>query len=268
MIKHTKAGKTVFNTFEKKVNEGLFTEEIFSKKIEEASKLAEEMPYVTLTMRNRGIIAPDEGTAPIIHVFRPNLQAQDVAHHLGKLDKMTVHSTDERAQSTIEYLYRTSPNIHMRLKKIGKTFMDFAEAFTESAMIESAYYTILSGKGLPPMVERRIKTAMMKRLINNEWDFRRIVEECGVSVKDNLALFQFADEMEIKEIMQDIVADDPYFNRRKAQIDKFVEINSEQSINTPQTMSEKFAFEVMARLSKKYPAMAEKVFTTNNRPNM
>src|SRR5690625_2420791 len=103
MIKHTKAGKTVFNTFEKKVNEGLFTEEIFSKKIEEASKLAEEMPYVTLTMRNRGIIAPDEGTAPIIHVFRPNLQAQDVAHHLGKLDKMTVHSADERAQSTIEY---------------------------------------------------------------------------------------------------------------------------------------------------------------------
>src|SRR5690625_2091076 len=146
--------------------------------------------------------------------------------------------------------------------------MEFAEAFTDAGTIAPGYYTILSGKGLHPMVERRIKTAMVKRMINNEWVFRRIVPECGVSVKDNLALFQFADEMEIKEIMQDIVADEPYFNRRKAQIDKFVEINSEQSIKTPQTMSEKFAFEAMARLSKKYPAMAEKVFTTNNQPIM
>lgn len=259
MVKLTKAGKVVFETFETKISDDIFTEAVLNKKIDEASKLAEEMPYVTLPMRDKGILTKDEGTAPIIHVFRPNLQAQDVAYHLGKLDKMTIHSTDERAQSSIEYIYKTSPNIHERLRKKGKTFSEFADAYTESALIESAYYTLLSGMKLPSLVERRIKTAMMKRLINNEYDFRKVVEACGISIRDNLALFQFAEEMEIKEIMQNIVSNDPYFNRRKGQIDEFVEINSAQSIKAPQTMTEKFAFEVMKRLSKKYPALARKI---------
>lgn len=253
-------GGLVHREFEKRLDSSLFTEENFKKQIEEGSKIVEEKPFVTLTFRDKGIIGPSEGTAKIIHTFRPNIWAQDYAHGIGRLDKMTIHTAKERADASIEYLDSTSKGLHKTLKYAGKSLYDFSDCFRESAMIEAAYYTLLSGNELSKEVEKRIETAMMKRLISKDYDFRRIAETCGVDYKDNLAMYQFSKEMDIKEIFTDIVSNDPYFNRRKRQLDIFTEINSQESIKAPQTMTEKAALGIMERLTRKYPAMAKKVF--------
>lgn len=256
-------GGQVLKTFTKKVNDSLFTERRFIEQIDLASKIAENAPFVTWTFREKGILRPHESNIRVISVFKPNLWAQDLAHHKGMLDKMTVHTAEQRAESSVEYVLRTHGTIRDVLRKSGKSIYDFEDAYRESALIEAAYYTILSGATLPIDIERRIKVAIMRRLMISQYDFRKITDEAGVKFSDVKALLQFAEEIEITEILKDMVKNDPYFNRRKNQIDLFAEINSRESIEKPQKMTEKMAESLLTILTKKYPSLAKRVFFSN-----
>jgi len=253
-------GGKVLSSFESKITEGLFSERKFREQIDAGSRLAEEMPFVTQTFRENGILRQGEGNAKIIHVFRPNLWAQDVAYREGKLSKMTIHTSQERADSSVEYVLTHQRGIFDTLRESGKSVYDFSDAFRKSTLIEAAYYTILSGVKIPVDVEKRMKTALMRRLVSADYDFRQVARIAGVEYEDRDSLIQFAEDIELIDLIREAVAEDPYFRRRNEHIESFKEINSAESIKRPQKMSEKMSEGIMRRLVKKYPAMARKIF--------
>lgn len=106
---------------------------------------------------------------------------------------------------------------------------------------------------------KKIDVALMRRALRNESMFKTILRHAGVSETDGLALLQFADEIDLTEILQEIVRLDPYFNRRIGQVELFSEINSEESIKLSHTKTDRFAEELLSRMAKKHPALFRKV---------
>ncbi|MDF1511153.1 hypothetical protein PZE06_23770 [Robertmurraya sp. DFI.2.37] len=260
-IKTTKqiVGKKVFSNFEKMVTREHFTKGLHLTRIEAAAEIVEEMPFVTLPLRDKGIIRKGEGNAHLLHTFRPNLWAQDYAHEIGELGKMTVTTAIERANASVEYVLETSASISRTLKKTGTSDYDFFLAMREAAMIESAYYTRLGGGEMPEQARKKIDVALMRRALRNESMFKTILRHAGVSEIDGLALLQFADEIDLTEILQEILRLDPYFNRRIGQVELFNEINSEESIKLNHTKTDRFAEELLSRMAKKHPALFRKI---------
>lgn len=83
MIKKSNlVGREVFNNFDGllKREKNLFTEENKAEMLKNASTMALQMPYVSLPFREVGIVDKNESIAKILHVFRPNLWAQDYAN--------------------------------------------------------------------------------------------------------------------------------------------------------------------------------------------
>lgn len=252
-------GAKVLANFEKKVTDELFSEKLYNKRIETAAEIAEEMPFVTMPFREHGILRKGERNTKILHIFRPNLWAQDYAYEVGKLDKMTVNTAVERGEAVAGYVLETSPNLRKILADTGTDIYTFFDANREAAMAESAYYTRLGGGKMSETARKKIDTALMRRAIRDESMFKTILKHVGVDEKDGLALFQFSEEMDLTEILQKFVEIDPYYNRRIKKIEKFTEINSEVSITLPQTKTSRFVEELLIRLGRKHPAMIKRI---------
>jgi hypothetical protein len=252
-------GESVFNSFEKEISQDHFKVKKFNERIELAAELAEEKPLVTMTLRDHGILRTGEHNARILHIYRPNLWAQDYAHSVGKLSDMTVNTAIERANASIDYVLRTSKSIRNILKDTGTTEYDLFIAMREGALIESAYYTRLGGAILSEKVRKKIDVAIMRRALRNESMFQTIVKHAEVEESDGQAMLQFSEEMDLTEILTKLVKLDPYFNRRSTNIDAFSEINSEESVKLQQTRSDKFAEELLSRMAKKHPSLFNKI---------
>jgi hypothetical protein len=252
-------GQKVFSSFEKKVTREHFTKGLHLTRIVAAAEIAEEMPFVMMPLRDKGILRKDDRGTHLLHTFQPNLWAQDYAHEVGGLNKMTVSTAVERANASVEYVIETSPHLIRTLKKTGTTDYDFFVAMREAAMIESAYYTRLGGGEIPEQARKKIDVALMRRALRNESMFRTILRHAGVSETDSLALLHFSDEIDLTGILQEIVNIDPYFNRRIGQVELFTEINSEESIKLNHTKTDRFAEELLSRMAKKHPALFRKI---------
>lgn len=252
-------GETVFGKFERTVKNEHLKKETYKEKIMIASEIVEEMPFVTMPLRESGILRKGERNTHLLHTFQPNLWAQDFAHTEGKLGKMTVTTAIERANASTEFVIENSPKLFAHLKKNGRNIYDFAAAMREAAMIESAYYTRLGGGDMPDVAKKRIDTALMRRTMRNESLFRTVLKHAGIDENDGLALLQFADEIDLTEVLQKFVEDDPYFARRNSQVTMYKAINSEQSAKLAQVTMPPFVEEFIARLGRKYPALVKKI---------
>lgn len=257
-----KVGSKVFNSFEKKITSDHFKKELHTSRIVAAAEIAEEMPFVMMPLRDKGILRKGERNTHLLHAFQPNLWAQDYAYEIGRLGKMTVSTAIERAKASVEFILETSPSINKTLKRTGTTAFDFYLAMREAAMIESAYYTRLGGGEIPEQARKKIDIALMRRALRNESMFKTILRHIGVDETDSLALLQFSDEIDLTGILKELVKVDPYFNRRCVQVEMFNEINSEESIKLNQIKSNRFAEELLARMAKKHPALFKKVAKT------
>lgn len=257
-----KVGSKVFNSFEKKITSDHFKKELHTARIVAAAETAEEMPFVMMPLRDKGILRKGERNTHLLHAFQPNLWAQDYAYEIGRLGKMTVSTAIERAKASVEFILETSPSINKTLKRTGTTDFDFYLAMREAAMIESAYYTRLGGGEIPEQARKKIDIALMRRSLRNESMFKTILRHIGVAETDSLALLQFSDEIDLTGILKELVKVDPYFNRRCGQVEMFNEINSEESIKLNQIKSSRFAEELLARMAKKHPALFKKVAKT------
>lgn len=252
-------GKDVFGKFEKTISSPLFTKEKEVERLKLAAELAENMPFVTMPLREYGILEGSQNTH-ILHLFQPNLWAQDYAHSIGELGKMTIATSIERANASAEYKIENSPGLSELLRRQGKTIYEFLQAMREAALIESAYYTRIGGIDMADELKRKIDTALMRRAVKNESMFKTIINHVGVDDKDFSALFQFAEEMDLTECLQKISELDPYFNRRQSQITMFSQIDSEESAKVHVTMrNEAFIDELVAKLYKKHPAAFKKI---------
>lgn len=257
-------GGKVLESFEGKITKDSFNERKFDEQVDLSSKIVEQMPYVTLAFREFGILGRNESNIRILNTFQPNLWAQDVASMNGKLGLMSIHTTQERAESTVEYVLRNYKAIHGILRKKGKTQYDLADTFRYVTMIESSFYTLLSGMNISREAERRIKTALMKRLIKEDSNFRDIALLSDVDLNDGIGLSQFADEIELPDLMKEVTADDPYFARREGIIGQFKTINSRESFRKPERMTDKMAISIIETLMKKFPAAADRVTAQRN----
>lgn len=252
-------GKTVVSSFDSKVTSDLFTKENYLTRLKTAAEVAEEMPFVTLPFREYGILGRNEGNARILHTFQPNLWAQDYAHAVGKLGKMTIHTAGERADAASSYVLNKSKNLVKLLREKGRTPYDFSDAYRLAAFIEAAYYTRLGGGEMSEDIRKKIDTALMRRVIRNESIFQTVLRHNGVDENDATALIQFSDEIDLTGILKDIVSLDPYYNRRSELIDTFTKINSEASVSLPQTRTSRFVEELLMRIGRKHPAMVQRV---------
>src|SRR5690606_2136488 len=177
--------------------------------------------------------------------FQPNLWAQDYAHTIGKLGKMTVSTAIERANASVEYILETSKNIAHTLKRTGTKEYDFYVSMREAAMIESAYYTRLGNGEMPEQARKKIDVALMRRALRNDPMFKAILNHAGVEETDGLALLHFADEIDLTDILRELVKLDPYFNRRNRQVLMFEDINSTESVKINQTKTGAFIEELL-----------------------
>lgn len=252
-------GEKVLTGFERKVTDDMFEQRVYEEKVEVAANIAEEMPFVTMPFREHGILKKGERNTKILHVFQPNLWAQDFAHTVDKLNKMTVHTAVERGEASAGYVLDTSGSIRKILKDTGSSTYNFLDAYREATMIESAYYTRLGGGKMSEGARKKIDTALMRRAIQSESMFKTVLKHVGVDESDGQALLQFSEEMDLTDILQEFVELDPYYNRRTKHIEKFNEINSAHSVTLPHTKTSRFAEELLIRLGRKYPAMVQRV---------
>lgn len=254
-----KVGGEVFGNFNEMIGNNHFKKEVHSEKISLAADLAEEMPFVTLPLVKNGILRKGENNAHILHVYQPNLWTQDYAYTVGELDKMTVSTAIERANASSEYVLKTSRNIKNVLKSRGVTEYDFVTAMRQASMIESAYYTRL-GKGEMTETERRkIDSSLLRRTYRNISLFKTVVDAIGVNGEDRKELFDLSEDIELTEVLQVFVKEDPYFNRRASQIGSFESINSEKSASLRRLNVEGFIEEMVSRAIKNYPSVAKRL---------
>lgn len=247
-------GQAVFADFERKADEKM---EYFDRALQEglfstATALAVEMPFVTQPLRNSGFI--QNSHTEIIHVFRPNLWAQDYAHSINKLDKMSLVTATERAYASADYSYRSSKGLRERLKRLGKTEDEFMNAMRLAALIEAVYYSRIGGLDMGAENNRKADIAIMKRYVNKNSMFERICKKVGVDKNDQLALLQLADTLDLTATLQEIKSNDPYFVRRSELIDMYTKINAEESVKTAATKSEAFLRELFNRILRRKKA--------------
>jgi len=255
-------GKTVYANFEKKVTDGHFKKGLHITRITAAAEIAEEKPFVTMPLRDNGILLAGERNTHLLHTFQPNLWAQDYAHTIGKLGKMTVSTAIERANASVEYILETSKNIAHTLKRTGTKEYDFYVSMREAAMIESAYYTRLGNGEMPEQARKKIDVALMRRALRNDPMFKAILNHAGVEETDGLALLHFADEIDLTDILRELVKLDPYFNRRNRQVLMFEDINSTESVKINQTKTGAFIEELLVRVGRKHPALFKRIAKT------
>jgi hypothetical protein len=251
-------GKVVFEKFDRNLSDSLFTKQKELERLSQAATLAEQMPMVMMPLREHGILKGNN-TAHVLHLFQPNLWAQDYAHSVGQLGKMTVATSLERANASAEYKLETSDSLIELLRKQGKTAYDFLDSMREAALIESALYTRASGAEMDKSNARKIDTAFMRRAIRNDSMFRTILKHIGADEKDGMALLQFAEEIDLAGCLQKLSKYDAYLARRDVQIDFFTKINSEESIKYKTLSSNAFVDELIKRLYKKHPAAFKKI---------
>lgn len=250
-------GREVFTRFDKSITDSLFTKEKEQERISQAAKLAEQMPFVTMPLREKGILT-GTNTAHILHLYQPNLWAQDFAHEVSQLNKMTIVTAIERSDASAEFKLETSKSLNEILRRQRKTVHDFLNAMREAALIESAYYTRISGAEMSEDDRKKIDTAIMRRAVKNEYLFKTILNQIGVDDSDFVALLQFSDEIDLTDCLKKVSECDPYFNRRKAQIESFT-INSEYSASFGAIRTNAFVDELVTRLYKKHPAAFKKI---------
>lgn len=255
-------GKTVFTNFEKKITDNHFKKGLHMARITAAAEIAEEKPFVTMPLRDNGILLSGERNTHLLHTFQPNLWAQDYAYTIGKLGKMTVSTAIERANASVEYVLETSKNVAQTLKRTGTSEYDFFIAMREAAMIESAYYTRLGNGEMPEQSRKKIDTALMRRALRNDPMFKAILKHAGVEETDGLALLHFADEIDLTGILRELVKLDPYFNRRDRQVEMFEDINSTESVKLNQTKTSAFIEELLIRVGRKHPALFKRIAKT------
>src|SRR5690606_35702176 len=219
-------GKTVFTNFEKKITDNHFKKGLHMTRITAAAEIAEEKPFVTMPLRDNGILLAGERNTHLLHTFQPNLWAQDYAHTIGKLGKMTVSTAIERANASVEYILETSKNIAHTLKRTGTKEYDYYVSMREAAMIECIY------------------------------------KLAGVDETDGLALLHFADEIDLTDLLRELVKLDPYFNRRNRQVLMFEDINSTESVKINQTKTGAFIEELLVRVGRKHPALFKRIAKT------
>jgi hypothetical protein len=234
-----KVGEEVYNSFEKKISRKTFDEATESMRLTQASELAKEMPLVTMPLRENGVIPKGRNTA-YLHVYQPNLWAQDFAYTVDGLNKMTVATAVERANAATEYKLEKSKSINMMLRKVGKRPEDLLDGMQKAALIESAYVSRLSGEQMDETAARNIDIALMKRAIKNESMLTTITRHLGVDKNDPIAILQISRTLDLTGCLQEIVHTDPYI--------------SEKSVKLASLKSDDFALELVTRLMKKKKA--------------
>lgn len=247
-------GKSVLKTFEQLVakNEKVRDEQFQKSMLQHAAKLAEEMPFVTQAFRNNGILTGTHNE--IVFVFRPNLWAQDYAHDVGALEKMSVYTAAERGHAAAQHVLETSPGLREYLRKRSRSDQDFMKSMEQAALIEAAYYTRIGGEQLDIDVARRIDIALMRRYIKKESMFQTIMRRIGVDENDPVALFQIAETIDLSGCLHDISKMDPYFVRRSALIEDYkaiAKMNAEESVKIAALKSEAFTRELLFRALKR-----------------
>jgi hypothetical protein len=247
-------GTKTFDSFEKRVTPDLFTKENEEKLLNEAAGYIEHLPIVTSPFKEFGIITTNN-CPDFIHVFQPNLWAQDIAHANNKLHLMTIGSTYERAQAAAEQKVKT-PSVRARLKKEGKTEYEFVEAYIISCLLESGYYSRIGGIDMSETNKKRIDAGIMRRALRNPGLMDTVARALDFDKNDNTALFQVSRELDLTDILQDVSEGDAYFNRRVKQIEEFSAINSRESINWESPINggnvgEQFQYELFTRIAKR-----------------
>lgn len=255
MIKKSNlVGREVFNNFDGllKREKNLFTEENKAEMLKNASTMALQMPYVSLPFREVGIVDKNESIAKILHVFRPNLWAQDYANEINMLDKMTVETAYLRAHAAADYTLENSVSLRYLLKKKGLSDFDFVNAIRGAALIEAAYYSLIGGDKMNDVDGRRIKAALMWRTLDTNTVFASVAKSQGVSKDDPLGLWQFSEVFELAEYQQEIYKKDPYFMRRFPQFETFNKMNAEKSIKLQSFKDRDVVNNLVTRLMKKH----------------
>lgn len=252
-------GGEVFDSFNRKINESHFRKGIYVEKIIQAADIAEEMPFVTMPLRDNGILRPGERNTHLLHIYQPNLWSQDFAFSVGELGKMTVNTAIERANATVDHVLKTSKNIREVFKKTGTREYDLFLAMRQAAMIESAYYTRLGRGEIPENARKKIDSALLKRTYKNTPLFKSVIDSVGINGLDGKELLDFSDDIQLAEVLQLFVEKDPYYNRRINQINRFGEMNAEKSASLKQINTESFFEAMITRAVKRFPAMAGRI---------
>ena len=254
-VRKKKVGEEVFDNFNKKVTNDHFKKGEHIQKIVLAGDLAEEMPFVTMPLVENGFIRKGESFTHLLNMYQPNLWAQDYAHDVGELGKMTVSTAIERANASVEYILRNLNKVHEVMKKKGLREYDLYLAMRQAALIESAYYTRLGGGEMPESTRKKIDSALLRRTYRNMPLFKSVIDAVGVNGMDGKELLDFSDDIELTNVLQVFVKNDPYYNRRSGIIKQFGEMNAEESAALKQVDTVKFYDVMIARAIKRFPSL-------------
>jgi len=250
-----KVGGEVFGNFSKKVTNDHFKKGEHTQKIILAGDLAEEMPFVTMPLVENGFIKKGESFTHLLNIYQPNLWAQDFAHSAGELGKMTVSTAIERANASVEYILRNLKKVHEVMKKKGLKEYDLYLAMRQAALIESGYYTRLGEGEMPESTRKKIDSALLRRTYRNMPLFKSVIDAVGVNGIDGKELLDFSSDIELTDVLQEFVENDPYYNRRSRIIKQFGEMNAETSASLKQINTVSFFDEMITRAIKRFPSV-------------
>lgn len=249
----TTVGREVLRRFERKVSQNLRlrTEETRQRTLEMAADLAYNMPFVTMPLRENGVLYGSN--TKLLHAYRPGLWVQDHAYERGELGRMDIFAARERSEAAAEYSLETSPAVSAHLKTNGVSPDRFLKAMVEAGLIESAYQARISGEEMSESVQKKVDVALVIRAIKSGTGLKQICRSQGVDISDPVALLQLADTLDLTGGLREILDYDPYFKRRATNIAALASsrstMNAEESVSLGATKIEEALF--LRTLSKR-----------------
>jgi hypothetical protein len=211
-----KMGRAVFEQFEQTLQS---RKDWFDQtSIERAgSRLVTESPYVCKSFEDAGFNTRESGFG--MNVFRPNIRMEDFAVTDGQIGKITLATTEARAEVTADRIVRY-PTVQTQAKRLRLNDDDIYRCVLEAAIRELMQVSFVGNLDMGAKAKEAAALAVIRRTAHKNGKFRGMLEVAGVDwTWDAAGVRQFAEEMDFEEFVQGLYRHDPYFNRRADLID-------------------------------------------------
>lgn len=210
-IKNNFMGETLYQNFDNllKENRTWLEQEQLERK---GSRLVIQSPYVTTSFKEIGFDLEEKALG--MNVFRPNIKMEDYAVVSGNISKITLTTSEARAQVTAEKILEY-PTVRMQMRKFGIRERHVYEAVKDAAIREMMQVSFIGALDLGEKANEAAAFAVINRVASKNGKFREMLELAGVDWEwDVRGVAQFSEEIDFEDFVQTAYATDPYYNRR------------------------------------------------------
>lgn len=176
------------------------------------TRLILQSPYVTESFKTAGFDMTERHLQ--MNIFKPNVALEDYAVFTGDISKITLETSEIRAQVTAERVIQFE-SMQDHIKRNGIREHRVYECVREAALRELMQVAYIGRMELGEKALEAATFAVVKRIAEKNAHFRSLLEISNVDWRNDIrGVVQFAAEMDFSDFVQTANDVEPYYNRR------------------------------------------------------